>query len=93
MVPNGSTTLAENDLKRRIHLARITNRQDKNKKTIEILEMTESGLRKSDIAKKQSNTRLKVSDYRQHALETIENVEQKINEYYWRGCEKHLKHN
>lgn len=79
----GPATLAEGDLERRIHLASLTNRQaEKYKKTIEVLERTESGLRTSEIAKRLSVTSLDVSNVRKKAPETINNVERKIDEYY-----------
>jgi len=46
-------TLAEDDIGRRIHLAGLKTRQtNKYKKTMDILELTESGLRTSEIAKR-----------------------------------------
>ena len=83
-----SATLAEDDIERRIHLAGLKTRQaNKYKKTMEILEMTESGLRTSEIAKRLSLKNLEVSDYRKNAPETLENVELKIDEY----CKMHAQ--
>lgn len=76
-------TLAADDVERRIRLAGLKKVQaDKYKKTIAILELTESGLRTSDIAKRLSVKKLDVLHYRKLAPETIENVELKIDEYY-----------
>ena len=76
-------TLAEDDIERRIHLAGLKTRQtNKYKKTMDILELTESGLHTSEIAKRLAMKNLEVSDYRKNAPETIENVELKIDEYY-----------
>jgi len=75
--------LAEDDLERRIHLTGLTDRQaDKYKKTMEVLELTESGLRTSEIAKRLSMKNSDVSNYRKNAPETTKNVELKIDEYY-----------
>jgi len=77
------TTLAAEDMERRIHLAGLkTVQANKYKKTMEILELSESGLHTSEIAKRLSMKKLDVLNYRKNALETIENVERKIDEYY-----------
>ena len=76
-------TLTAEDIERRIHLAGIkTVQANKYKKTMEILELTESGLRTPEIAKRLSMRNLDVWNYRKYAPETIENVELKIDEYY-----------
>ncbi|MDA8212381.1 MAG: transposase family protein [Clostridia bacterium] len=83
LVVMGPTTLAEDDLEKRIYLAELTDKQaDKYKKTMKILELTESGLRTSEIAKRLSMTGQDVWNYRKNAPETIQNVENKIDEYY-----------
>jgi DNA-binding NarL/FixJ family response regulator len=75
-------TLAAEDIERRIHLAGLkTIQANKYKKTMEILELTESGLRTPEIAKRLSLKTLDVRNYRKNAPETIENVELKIDEY------------
>ncbi|MEW6663523.1 MAG: transposase [Bacillota bacterium] len=75
-------TLTEADLERRIRMAGLTHIQaNKYKKTIAILELTESGLRTSEIAKRLAMKPLDVSLYRKNAPETIEKVEHKIDEY------------
>ena len=79
----GSATLAEDDIESRIHLAGLTEKQaDKYKKTMKILELTESGLRTSEISKRLSMTGQNVWNYRKDAPETIRNVEHKIDEHY-----------
>lgn len=76
-------TVAAEDLERRIHLAGLkTTQANKYKKTMETLELTESGLRTQEIAKRLSLRSLDVRNYRKDAPETIENVELKIDEYY-----------
>lgn len=76
-------TLAGEDIERRIHLAGLKMVQaNKYKKTIKILELTEKGLRTSEIMKELSLKKLNVVNYRKDAPETIENVELKIDEYY-----------
>lgn len=76
-------TLAAEDIERRIHLAGLkTVQANKYKKTMEILELTESGLRTPEIAKRLSLKPLDVRNYRKNAPETIKNVELKIDEYY-----------
>lgn len=75
--------LATEDIERRIHLAGLKNVQAKKyKKTMEILELTESGLRTAEIAKRLSMEKLDVINYRKNAPEIIEKVELKIDEYY-----------
>jgi DNA-binding CsgD family transcriptional regulator len=79
----GPAILAKDDLERRIHLAGLTNRQaDKYRKTMQILELTESGLRTSEIAKRLSLKVQDICNYRKNAPETIKKVEDKIDEYY-----------
>jgi len=76
-------TLAPEDIKTRIHLAGLNTRQaNKYRKTIEVLELTEKGLRTSEITKKLSIKKVDVINYRKSAPETIRNVELKIDEYY-----------
>lgn len=76
-------TLEKGDIERRIHLAGLTDKQAKKyKKTLEVLELTESGLRTPEIAKRLSVTSKDVSNYRKHASKTIQNAELKIDEYY-----------
>jgi DNA-binding NarL/FixJ family response regulator len=76
-------TVAAEDIERRIHLASLKTAQaNKYKKTMKILELTESGLRTPEIAKRLSLRRLDVRNYRKDAPETIENVELRIDEYY-----------
>lgn len=83
LVVMGPATLAEDDLERRIQLADLTDNQaDKYKKTIKILELTENGLRTSEITKRLSMTSQDVWYYRKNAPETIQKVEYKIDEYY-----------
>jgi hypothetical protein len=76
-------TLTVDDIDRRIHLAGLKDRQaNKYRKTMKVLELTEIGLRTAEIAKRLSIKTLDVCNYRKNAPETIENVEQKIDEYY-----------
>ena len=76
-------TIGADDLARRILLAGLTPKQaEKYRKTLSVLEWTESGLRTTDIAKKLSVKKKDVQAYRLKAPETIETVEQKIDEYY-----------
>jgi hypothetical protein len=76
-------TIGADDLARRILLADLTPKQaEKYRKTLAMLELTESGLRTTDIAKKLSMKKKDVQAYRLKAPETIETVEQKIDEYY-----------
>jgi hypothetical protein len=76
-------TLAEKDIERRIHLAGLNKAQaNKYKKTIAILELTESGLHTADIMKRLSLKKSDVWQYRKMAPQIIENVELKIDEYY-----------
>lgn len=80
---NPGSTHIRDDLERRIRLAELTGKQaDKHKKTMKILELTESGLRTSEIAKRLSMTGQDIWNYRKNAPETIQNVELKIDEYY-----------
>lgn len=79
----GPATLAEDDVEQRIHLAGLATRQaNKYRRTMKILELTESGLRTREIAKKMSMTRQDVCNYRKKAPETVKNVEMRIDEYY-----------
>ncbi len=79
----GPATIETKDLEKRICLAGLTERQaDKYKKTLAILEQTESGLRTADIAKKLKIKKHAVHYYRKQATETIEAVEQKIDKLY-----------
>ena len=79
----GPATLTTEDIERRIQLAGLTTRQaNKYKKTLNILELTEGGLRTPEIAKRLSMKTLTVSNYRKDAPKTIKNVELKIDEYY-----------
>lgn len=83
LVVMGPATLAEADLDRRIQLADLTDNQSDNyKKTMKILELTENGLRTSEISKRLSMTSQEVWYYRKNAPETIQKVEHKIDEYY-----------
>jgi len=83
LVVMGPATLTEDDLERRIQLADLTDNQaDKYKKTMKILELTENGLRTSEITKRLSMTNQDVWYYRKNAPETIQKVEHKIDEYY-----------
>lgn len=76
-------TISADDLARRILLAGLTPKQaEKYRKTLAVLEWTESGLRTTDIAKKLSMKKKDVQSYRLKAPEIIETVEQKIDEYY-----------
>lgn len=78
----GPATLTEADIERRIRLGCLTYRQaNKYKRTMEILELTESGLRTSEIARRLGMKPLDVSLYRKNAPEIIEKVEHKIDEY------------
>ena len=78
-----SAKLTAEDMARRIHLAGLNNVQaQKYKKTMEILELTESGLRTPEIAKRLSMKKLNILNYRKDAPETVEKVELKIDEYY-----------
>ncbi len=76
-------TLAPEDIETRIHLAGLKTRQaNKYRKTMAVLELTEQGLRTSEIMKKLSMKKVDVIHYRTSAPETIRNVELKIDEYY-----------
>ena len=75
--------LSADDIERRIQLADLNQRQtQKYKKTMAILELSESGLRTCEIAKRLAMKNLDVGKYRKDAPETIQNVEIKIDEYY-----------
>ncbi len=64
-------------------LAGLPTRQaEKYRQTPSVLEMSESGLRTAEVAKRLSCTPDKVRRYRQQAPETVQLVEQKIDEYY-----------
>lgn len=76
-------TLAAEDIETRIRLAGLKTRQaNKYRKTVAILELTESGLRTSDMMKRLLMKKVDVINYRKSAPETIQNVERKIDEYY-----------
>lgn len=76
-------TLETGDIERRIHFAGLKKAQAiKYKKTLAILELTESGLRTRDIMKKLSMKKSDVLRFRAIAPETINNVELKIDEYF-----------
>lgn len=79
----GPATIETDDLEKRICLAGLTDRQaDKYKKTLAILDLTERGLRTTDIAKKLTMKKHTVHYYRKHAPETVGAVEQKIDKLY-----------
>ena len=83
LVVCGSATLSEDDVEQRIHLAGLATRQaNRYRKTIKILELTESGLRTAEIAKQMLMTKQDVCNYRKSAPETVEKVEMRIDEYY-----------
>ncbi len=83
LVVCGPATLAEDDVEQRIHLAGLATRQaNKYRKTMKILELTESGRRIPEIAKKMLMTKQDVCNYRKKAPETVKNVEMRIDEYY-----------
>jgi len=83
LVVCGSATLAEDDVEQRIRLAGLSTRQaNKYRRTIKILELTESGLRTAEIAKKMSMKKQDVCNYRKKAPEIVKNVEMRIDEYY-----------
>ena len=83
LVVYGPATLAEDDVEQRIHLAGLSARQaNKYRRTVKILELTESGLRTTEIAKKMSMKKQDVCNYRKKAPETVKNVEMRIDEYY-----------
>ena len=76
-------TVPEGDRERRIHLAGLKGHQaDKYRKTMDILELTENGIRSQEIATRLGMERADVVTYRKNAPETVENVELKIDEYY-----------
>ncbi|MDA8194913.1 MAG: ISL3 family transposase [Thermaerobacter sp.] len=71
------------DREQRIHLAGLTPRQaQKYRHTLAILELSESGLRRPEIAKRLGLTPRDVAYYRKQAPETIDTVERKIDAYY-----------
>ncbi len=79
----GPAMMRNGDLEKRICLAGLTKQQaDKYEKTMAILELTERGLRTTDIAKKLQMKKHSVHYYRKIASETIEGVEQKIDVQY-----------
>ncbi len=83
LVVCGPATLSEDDVEQRIHLAGLATRQaNRYRKTIKILELTESGLRTAEIAKQMSMIKQDVCNYRKSAPETVEKVEMRIDEYY-----------
>ena len=88
LVVSWPATLTADDREQRIRLAGLTTRQaEKYRQTLLVLEMTESGLQTGEIAKRLSCTPGKVRRYRQQAPETVQLVEQKIDEYYQLGQE------
>ena len=83
LVVSGPATLTADDREQRIRLAGLTTRQaEKYRQTLSVLEMSESGLRTAEVAKRLSCTQDKVRRYRKQAPETVQLVEQKIDEYY-----------
>jgi transposase len=77
------TTLVNDDIENRIKLADLKTREaNKYRKTLQVVELTESGLYTSEIAKRLSMKTTEIRNYRKNAPEIIENVEQKIDEYY-----------
>lgn len=75
-------TLTEDDLQQRIRLAGLSLPQtNKYKHTLEILKLTQKGLRTSEIAKRLDMKSTLVSTYRKEASETIEKVEAKLDDY------------
>jgi transposase len=79
----------DGDIEIRSRLAGLNAQQaDKYKKTRTIIEMAESGLRTGEIAKKLSISNLDVISFRRDAVETINKVEDKIDEYYKMQADK-----
>jgi hypothetical protein len=73
----------DGDAEIRIRLAGLNASQaDKYKKTRSIIEMAENGLRTGEIAKRLSISKLDVISFRRDAPETLNKVEDKIDEYY-----------
>ena len=83
LVVRGPATLTETDREQRIRLAGLTPHQaTKYRQTLSVLELTESGLRGVEIAKRLACTPAQVRQYRKQAPKTIQSVEQKIDQYY-----------
>lgn len=77
------------DIEIRSRLAGLNASQaDKYKKTRSIIEMAESGLRTGEIAKSLSISNLDVISFRRDAPETLNKVEDKIDEYYKMQADK-----
>ena len=73
----------DGDAEIRIRLAGLNASQaDKYRKTRSIIEMAENGLRTGEIAKRLSISKLDVISFRRDAPETLNKVEDKIDEYY-----------
>ena len=73
----------DDDVEIRIRLAGLNVSQaDKYRKTRAIIEMAENGLRTGEIAKRLSISKLDVISFRRDAPETLNKVEDKIDEYY-----------
>ena len=73
----------DGDAEIRIRLAGLNASQaDKYRKTRAIIKMAENGLRTGEIAKRLSISKLDVISFRRDAPETINKVEDKIDEYY-----------
>ncbi len=87
-VVSGPATLTETDREQRIRLAGLTPHQaTKYRQTLAVLELTENGLRGVEIAKRLACTPAQVRQYRKQAPDTIQSVEQKIDQFYGRCAE------
>ncbi len=88
LVVSGPATLTETDREQRIRLAGLTPHQaTKYRQTLSVLELTESGWRGVEIAKRLACTPAQVRQYRKQAPDTIQSVEQKIDQFYGRCAE------
>jgi len=78
--PGPRLSLAPADRERRIRLARLTQRQaQKYRTTLQLLELTDSGLRSAKVAERLNITRSTLRRYRKEAPATIAQVESKLD--------------
>jgi hypothetical protein len=88
LVVSGPATVTETDREQRIRLAGLTLHQaTKYRQTLSVLELAESGLRGVEIAKRLACPPDQVRQYRKQAPDTIQSVEQKIDQSYRRCAE------
>ena len=83
LVVISSANEKDDDVEIRTRLAGLNASQaDKYRKTRAIIEMAENGLRTGEIAKRLSISKLDVISFRRDAPETLNKIEDKIDEYY-----------